>query len=253
MKFNLRSECELFLVALAFFTRIPVPAWVDFSSDRLQHASRYYALVGCLVGILTAIVYFFCHLYLSTSVSVLLSMCFSVYLTGAFHEDGFADCCDGFGGGYTIEQTLSIMKDPRVGSYGVIGLILILLLKWQLLIELDSQIIIGLIIGHIVVESLAGSLIFSLPYVRSSDSKVGSYAVCGSKTDISVLSVSTFVLLSMLLPPLQLFLLLIFVLLMRVISIRYLKKTLEGYTGDCLGAVQQMSEIVLYIFLILTI
>lgn len=253
MKLNIRSEYELFLLALAFFTRIPVPSWVDFSSGKLRHASRYYALVGLMVGAFSAGVFVCFNTFLSTPVSVLLCMCFSVYLTGAFHEDGFADCCDGFGGGCSVEQKLSIMKDSRIGTYGAVGLVLILLLKWQLLVELDIHIALALIIGHALSRMLAGSLTFALPYVRNQDSKVRAYTPQDGRRDHCVLLVSGLIVALLLLPSSLALYLLLVTLLMRVISIYYLRHVLGGYTGDCLGAVQQISEIVLYLIVLINV
>lgn len=238
-------------MAIAFFTRIPVPKWVDFASDKLKHASRYYSVVGFIIGLMTAGIFLLCNLAFSISVSVVLCTCFSVYLTGAFHEDGFADCCDGFGGGYSTEHKLAIMKDSRVGTYAVVGLVLILLLKWQLLVELDTHTVIALILGHTLSRMLAGSLIFSLPYVRSEDSKVRAYASYGDKNDLLILCMSAFLLLFIFLSFIQVLGFFALMFLMRVISILYLKRVLGGYTGDCLGAAQQITEIFVYLILLI--
>src|SRR5215216_6030305 len=97
-------QCRLFFIALQFFTRVPVPAWVGFEPGWLQHASRYFPLVGLLVGAVGALVYALAHWLWPAPVAVLLSTAATIYLTGAFHEDGFADMCDGFGGGLTRER-----------------------------------------------------------------------------------------------------------------------------------------------------
>lgn len=244
---TIRNECEYFLIALAFFSRIPVPAWVDFSPDKLSRACRYYALVGFVIGLLTSVVFSLAHLFFSVPVSVLISMFFSVYLTGAFHEDGFADCCDGFGGGYSTEKKLEIMKDSRVGTYGVVGLVLILLLKWQLLTELDLHIPLALILAHTLSRQLAGSLTFGLSYVRKKESKIKSFVQEVHRCDFAVLLLSGFLLTSLFLPFFQSLILLLLILVMKFLASLYLRRVLGGYTGDCLGAAQQLSEIVFYL------
>lgn len=123
------KEIDLFLVAMGYFTRIPMPKWVEVDADKLNKASRYFGLVGLLVGLLSAIVFWLTQNWLPAGVSVLLSMVTGVLLTGGFHEDGLADTFDGFGGGWTAEDKLRIMKDSRLGSYGALALMLVLMLK----------------------------------------------------------------------------------------------------------------------------
>ena len=125
----LHHELRLFFIALQFFTRIPIPAWVGFEPLWLQQCARYFPLVGAVVG-------GFCALVLLAALQVWppliasgLSLAAGVWLTGGFHEDGWADTCDGLGGAVSREKALLIMKDSRIGSYGALGLILILGLK----------------------------------------------------------------------------------------------------------------------------
>ena len=123
----MKKEVHYFLTAILFFTRIPCPKWVDHSSEMLNKSNRYFSLVGILVGSIAALVYYLATFIFTLEVAIILSMVASVWTTGAFHEDGFADTCDGFGGGWTKEKILLIMKDSRLGTYGVIGLFAILI------------------------------------------------------------------------------------------------------------------------------
>ncbi|HET8871240.1 MAG TPA: adenosylcobinamide-GDP ribazoletransferase [Aquabacterium sp.] len=123
------SELRLFFTALQFFTRVPVPAWVGFEADWLHRCVRYFPIVGALVGLWGAGVLVCASLLWPPAVAVLLSMAATVWMTGGFHEDGWADTCDGLGGAVSKARALEIMKDSRLGSYGGLGLILILMLK----------------------------------------------------------------------------------------------------------------------------
>ena len=133
---NIQHQWRLWLIAVGFFTRIPIKTIPNFQQHWLNQASRYYGLVGLMVGILGASVWFASHTLWPNSIAILLSMIATILLTGGFHEDGLADTWDGFGGGWTLEQKLTIMKDSRVGTYGSLALILSLFLKYQLLIAL---------------------------------------------------------------------------------------------------------------------
>ena len=89
------QQLRLFFIALQFFTRLPIPRWVGFQPEWLHHASRYFPLVGCVVAAVAAAVYLLAALVLPAPVAAVLSTAASIYVTGAFHEDGFADTCDG--------------------------------------------------------------------------------------------------------------------------------------------------------------
>jgi len=134
MKF-IKYEIQVFFTALMFYTRIPCPAWVNHDEEFLNKATRYFPLIGWIVGGLAALTFYGSSFIFSKEVSILFSFAISVLITGAFHEDGFADVCDGFGGGWTKEKILDIMKDSRVGAYGAIGIVLLFLLKFALLLN----------------------------------------------------------------------------------------------------------------------
>jgi adenosylcobinamide-GDP ribazoletransferase len=176
----------------------------------------------------------------------------SILITGAFHEDGFADVCDGFGGGWTKQKILEIMKDSRIGVYGVIGLILILGLKFSLLFNMKVQIIlIALVVGHSLSRFAAVSIIFTHNYVRENDDSKAK--PLGKKiTSAQFLVASVFGLIPLLLFENYIFfLILIPVLLTRLYLTSYFKKWIGGYTGDCLGAAQQVTEIITYLSIII--
>jgi len=131
-------QLRLVLTAIQYFTRLPVPRWVGYSERQLNDASRYFPLVGILVGLFTGVVFVLTLRVFPQPIAVLLAMLSGILLTGGFHEDGLTDTCDGFGGGQDRPQILAIMKDSRVGSYGVLGLVFALLLKFSALAMLPA-------------------------------------------------------------------------------------------------------------------
>ena len=101
---HLKQQIVCFLLAISFFTRIPIPANTPFSTQLLNQSSRYFSLVGWLVGGIGAAAFWLSQQVFPVSVSIVLSMLTTILLTGAFHEDGLADSADGLGGGMTIEK-----------------------------------------------------------------------------------------------------------------------------------------------------
>src|SRR5574343_785967 len=145
----IRRELEYFFGAVRFFTRLPVPDWVGHSAAALNRSARYFPAVGLLVGGIGALVYLATLQLWPPPVAVLLSMAATIYATGAFHEDGLSDTVDGLGGGWDKLHILEIMKDSRVGSYGVIATALALLGRYALLAGLDPAAVpLALLAGH---------------------------------------------------------------------------------------------------------
>ncbi len=173
----MKRELHIFLTAVMFYTRIPCPKWVDHNSKLISLSTRYFPLIGWMVGVIYAGVLVISSLVFPPFVSLLLGLMTSVLLTGAFHEDGFADVCDGFGGGWTKEKILIIMKDSRVGTYGVVGVLLIFALKISATTSLQNLIgivpfILLIVSSHSLSRMMAVTLIYSLPYSREDqDSK----------------------------------------------------------------------------------
>lgn len=136
---RLFDELRCLLTAVQFFTRVPVPGWVGWSPQQAAASSRYLPAVGWLVGAVFGVVLLAGLALWPPTVAVGLALGAALWLTGGFHEDGWADSCDGLGGHASPAQALAIMKDSRVGSYAVLGLLLMLGLKVALWLELVAR------------------------------------------------------------------------------------------------------------------
>ncbi|WP_168427312.1 adenosylcobinamide-GDP ribazoletransferase [Candidatus Colwellia aromaticivorans] len=248
---NLQKEKTLLLLAISFFTRIPVSLPKEITADQLNKASRYFAVVGIVVGIICSVVYLVSINYLPKSLVILLAMAASILVTGAFHEDGWADVWDGFGGGWSVENKLNIMKDSRLGTYGATALFIILLLKYQSLMALASPVV-ALILANTLSRVVATSLIYKMPYVAlDATSKVKSVTQGLSTNNLIILLVTGLLVSVGFLPLGECFLLFVILFLFRSLLVFWFNRQLGGYTGDCLGAAQQSSEIVIYLSLLI--
>jgi adenosylcobinamide-GDP ribazoletransferase len=246
-----------------FYTRIPCPKNIDHNPDYLNKASRYFPLIGWIVGGICFGIYYLSSIVFSVEIALILSMIAGVLTTGAFHEDGFADVCDGFGGGWTKEKILLIMKDSAIGAYGAIGLVLLFLLKFQGLYNLISKSeIVNLqstichlllfVSAHSVSRLAAISIVFTHQYSRE-DASSKSKPIAQNFTWKEVIGASFFGLLPFVVLSFfqwQLLLALVPVFLARFFLARYFQKWIDGYTGDCLGATQQVCEVIFYLSII---
>jgi len=251
-------QIRLFFIALQFFTRLPIPAWVGFEASWLQHASRYFPLVGVVVAALAAAVYAAAALVLPAPVAAMLSTAASIYITGAFHEDGFADTCDGLGGGMTKERALEIMKDSRVGAYGAIGTVCMLATKLSALALLPPHLAVAaLVVAHPVSRLAATALIWKLDYVRGEGkAKPLAQQMTGTEFAIAALTCalpSAGVLAAGWMTPAALAAAVLASAAAALWLGRLFVRRLGGYTGDCLGAVQQLAEALAYVAVLATL
>ena len=251
-------QLALFFTAAQFLTRLPTPAVRDFDPSSLSRSVRYFPLVGVLVGLINVAVWWLASLRLPAGVSIGLMLAASVVLTGALHEDGFADACDGFGGGNTPERMLAIMKDSRIGAYGAIGVSLMLGLKWTALAALPVALFPLIVIAaHSMSRWCAIGLIWRLAYVRADgEAKAKPFAggLSGSAWTLSgLIGIAGFA-------PLAFAWLrwsgadpgrsaaavgggTAAAALAALLAALYFRRRIGGYTGDCLGAAQQLAEL----------
>lgn len=253
---QLSYQLLLFRLAIVFLTRWPVKITQTVDDNVLNSATGYFALVGVIVAGITSVVYGGLSLYLPTDVAIVFAMIASVLFTGAFHEDGLADTADGFGGGWSVEQKLNIMKDSRLGTYGASALFLALLAKFQLLLALSDisteLVILSLLLAHGISRAGAVSLIGALEYVQlDAQSKTKPVAQSVSSESkitlwLTVLALFLVIWFSGSLSLSQLVFFSVLLLAIRWLFMRFVNKQLGGYTGDVLGAAQQVFELSSY-------
>ena len=259
-----------FLLALQFFTRIPVTgrlaAWVGFSPAMLRASAAHFPGVGWVVGGLTAGVLWGLLTLLppvpaALWVAVVLSTVFSVMLTGAFHEDGLADLADGLGGSAQRERALEIMKDSRIGSYGAIALVLVLLTKVALLALLAQGsgwlAVVALFAAHVTSRTMPLLIIRTLPHVGDTPQSK-SKPLAESLSNAGLLAGLVWWALAMalawwLLPGAPWAPAVLGALLGLAWMGRLLQRRLQGFTGDGLGATQQVCELLFYLGLALSL
>jgi adenosylcobinamide-GDP ribazoletransferase len=244
-------QLTLFFVATQFLTRLPTPRLAAFEPGWLSQSARYFPLVGALVGAINVGVWWLARHVLPAPVAVGLMLAVSMLVTGGFHEDGLADTCDGLGAGGSRERILGIMKDSRIGAFGALGLLLALGLKWTTLIALPAALFPSLLVtAHMLSRWCAIALIWRLPYVRDEDGKSKPFAdrLSGKEWVLSG-AIGALGLIPWLsaeraaLEPRILLIAAACAALTAGIAAGYFRRRIGGYTGDCLGAVQQLAEL----------
>ncbi|MEJ7139039.1 adenosylcobinamide-GDP ribazoletransferase [Amphibiibacter pelophylacis] len=251
---SLRRELSLLLAAAQFLTRLPLPAPPVWTVQTPTACLRHLPLVGAGIGLAVGGVLVAASLIWPPGVAALLALWASVALTGALHEDGWADSCDGLWGHATRERALEIMKDSRLGTYGVCGLVLMLGLRWALLTQISqgntALVLAVLVWAHAGSRALAVALMALLPYAGDAQaSKVSDWvnpparlvAHAALGAGLVLLGVALVLLAAGL--PLGGLVLPLGAWGLLLIGLRAgLRRRLGGYTGDTLGAAQQLGE-----------
>ena len=250
MKRRITEEWVIFCLAVQFLTRLPVGRGVEWSPERMAATPRWYGAVGMLVGAISALVFWLAALALPPVVAVLLAVVAGVMATGALHEDGFADCCDGLGGAADRDRVLEIMRDSRVGTYGVLGLGLLMTVKVAALTALPATVVpLALVAGHALSRASMVVAIATSAYIRAEGT---GKSVSASRRDVWIASGTGIVaaLPLMLVADESVIALGLVGTALGHMLMRYTyERRLGGHTGDCLGAVQQSSETGCYLFL----
>lgn len=254
----MKKQWQLLLTAILFYTRIHVPVSIPYTPEMLGKATRYLPLIGWITGGFMIAILYILGTIAPPMISILLAIIMGIWVTGAFHEDGFADMCDGFGGGWSKEKILDIMKDSRIGTYGMLGLLLIMAMKFLALRELPLfMVMLTIVAAQPLSRFVAVTVIYTHRYVRENDdAKAKPIAQGISLSDLGIAAIFgciPFIAVILYLHNYTLLLTIPALVLARWYLVRLMQKWIGGYTGDCLGAVQQLSETVIYLcFCILT-
>jgi adenosylcobinamide-GDP ribazoletransferase len=243
---------RLLLIAIQFLTRLPMPPRLNddlaTTEAELGKATRYFPLVGVIVGGACAALFWLLSSFLfPPSLSALLALGAGWWLTNGFHEDGWADAFDGFGGGWTRERILEIMHDSRLGTYGTLALLFLISCKYVCLVELPiTQSWRWLIIANVTGRWTVLPLCAWLPYARAE----GLSRLVAQQVGRIEFGIGTLTLMAVLCG-LQSWRVAVCGLALTMLATwfagRYFRARLGGITGDCLGAANQLVELVLYL------
>jgi adenosylcobinamide-GDP ribazoletransferase len=232
-------------VAFQFLTRIPMPS-IAFETDSLSRATKFFPLVGLVIGSGALIVRKLLGVHLNSSLVSLVVLIYLVLITGCLHEDGLADTADGFGGGRTREQILAIFRDSRIGSYGTAALVLSLLARYLLLASLPLEHFAAYVISSQVLCRWSSlPLSYFLPPAREQDGQGARIAKLTSLASLIFGSIFGFAVVAIALRRSAAAPVLVAILTVGLSGWFYTRE-LGGVTGDCFGATSQLTEIAVY-------
>jgi len=231
-----------FLAAWQFLTSLPVRR--EFTPEQLGRATTWFPLVGLLLGMMLAVLYWLLDFVLPTAIGNALVIIVLVALTGALHLDGLADTCDGLAGYRTREERLAVMRDSRTGAFGVVGIVLVLLAKYVSLNSLPELTISALVFMPVVSRWAMVYAIFAFPYARPEGLGMA-YKRATRWPQFTMATVITIAIAVLMYPIFSILGLLLLpgVWIITTAMALYLKHKLGGLTGDCYGAINEVAEV----------
>jgi adenosylcobinamide-GDP ribazoletransferase len=237
-----------FFNALRFMTIFPVSSSdTAIAPDWLSRCAKYFPAVGICVGLVSAAVLLLAGSIWNPVIAALLAVATSIVVTGALHEDGLADTADGFGGGWSVEKRLAIMKDSRIGAYGALALLFGVALRVTALAELPLWTgAAALIAAHATARITPIFVMNALPYAGDTATMKVSYVDAPVSTNDMgfALIVAGCALVPLAFTSITSIIsgLLLGAILAAALAL-WARKLIDGYTGDVLGAIEQMFEI----------
>jgi adenosylcobinamide-GDP ribazoletransferase len=249
-----------FLFAVSFLTRVPLPAWVhEVDDETLARGPLWFPLVGGLIGAVTGLVALGLVEVFSSWVAVLVALAFEARLTGAMHEDALADTCDALGGGWSRERTLEIFKDSRLGTYGVLALVLGIGLRAAAsvdLLEAHTALGSGCFVGMMTLAAFSGRLLMlvflkAMPPLKSRQSLASGFGAGLDWPGITLAGLPLFGLVVWVgdQEAQSMGLALALCALLFGLATRLIRRRLGGSTGDVLGCIAFLGQLVVLVAL----
>ena len=231
------------LATFIFFTRLPFWRIKEVEAEHFKHVVPYWPLAGWLTGGIMVGILWIAAQVMPLSLAWIVAIIARLLVTGCLHEDGLADFCDGMGGGVTRERILTIMKDSHIGTYGVIGLIVYFLLLTQMSALPLSLLCAIVFVGDVWSKCVSSHIINMLPYARKEEEaknktiyqRMNGWEVFANIV-LGCLPVALFL-------PQPYWWALLAPVVVFILLTCLMKRRLQGYTGDCCGALFLISEL----------
>ena len=246
-----------FYAIIVFYTRLPIFRQKNIPDVYFKNIIYYWSMVGWLTASVMAATLYLSSFLLPASIAVVLAIISRLLLTGGLHEDGLADFFDGFGGGISKDRILAIMKDSHVGCYAVLGLICYFLLFYQVLVAFPIHLsCLAILVADPFCKGLAAMITTRLNYARTAEtSKVK--VVYETLNKKYLLQTAFFALLPLLIIlgwlSVTYYLIMLLPILLFFVLTAFMKSKIDGYTGDCVGALFLLLELSCYLSLLILI
>jgi len=244
-----------FLAALQFLTTIPIPWRREVSPEELGRSVGYFPVIGLIIGLILVGLNWLFGLILPSAVVNALLIVSLVVISGALHLDGFVDTCDGIAGHKPTEDRWQVMHDSRVGGFGIVDVVLLLLVKYVSLNSIPEPLMMtALVLMPVVSRWAMVYAVFAYPYAKPSGlGKVFKQGTSWPRFTMATLIALVVVVALALLAGLAIIFIMFLTWVMTVAMAAYFKSKFSGLTGDTYGAINEFAEVGVLIFITLLV
>ncbi|MDH3973964.1 MAG: adenosylcobinamide-GDP ribazoletransferase [Deltaproteobacteria bacterium] len=238
-----------FLTALGFLTLFPHPQYDDFEGKDLGCSMAAFPLVGLFLGIILVISDFILSSFLPEGLTNILLIALLVILTGGLHLDGFMDTLDGIGGGNNREKILAIMRDSRVGAFGAIGIIFLVIIKWEALNSLGSDVKTTALLLMPLISRWAMALLTHIsPYARAEG--LGRPFADGLTRERIYFALASTLVISLFLFGFKGIVIVFIIIILSFVLAGWFRNKIGGITGDVIGAWNELAELLVLLLIL---
>ena len=241
-----------FLAALRFLTIIPLPWGREVSPEQLGRSTVYFPVVGIIIGLILVGLSWILRLFLPSPVVNVLLVVSLVVISGALHLDGFVDTCDGIAGHKTPEERWQVMNDSRAGAFGIIGVVLLLLVKYVSLNSVpDTLLMVTLVLMPMISRWAMVYAVFVYPYAKPSG--LGRVVKQEARWYRFVVATLIVLVVAIVLAQLMGIAIMLGIWIIVMVMATYMKRKFSGLTGDTYGAINEVAEVCVLILVILLV
>ena len=244
-----------FLAALQFLTTIPIPWRREVSPEELGRSAGYFPVIGLIIGLILVGLNWLFGLILPSAVVNALLIVSLVVISGALHLDGFVDTCDGIAGHKPTEDRWQVMHDSRAGGFGIVGVVLLLLVKYVSLNSIPEPLLMmALVLMPVISRWAMVYAVFAYPYAKPSGlGKAFKQRTSWPRFTMATLIALVVVVALALLAGLAIIFIMFLTWVMTVAMAAYFKSKFSGLTGDTYGAINELAEVGVLIFITLLV
>lgn len=238
---------NIFILAVQFMTRIPININLEVKREDFQKTVKFFPIIGLIIGCFEAIIYCISNKFFSNTIATFMTILFHVIITGGMHIDGLSDTIDGIFSGRSKERMLEIMKDSRIGTFGALAIIFLILGKIIFLTKIPQNNIIKLIIiTPVISRTMNIFLMYKRKYARTIEG-MGDLFIGVLERKNYIIALVSGILISIIIFKLYGIIIFFISFLFTILFRNYIEKKIDGITGDILGASDELNELFIYL------
>lgn len=236
-----------FILAIQFMTRIPININLDVKREDFSKTVKFFPVIGLIIGLFEALIYLTSLKFFSNNIAAFFTILSHVIITGGIHIDGLSDSVDGIFSAREKNKMLEIMKDSRVGTFGALAIVFLIVGKIIFVSDIVTDLkIIAIILAPVISRTMNIFLMYKRKYARDTEGMGDMFIGAISKTDYNI-ALFLGIIIPIIIGKLNGIVFFIFCFIFTILFRHYIEKKIGGLTGDILGASDELNELLIYI------